>query len=178
MKKLIIAACLLSSPAFADKFDGAYVGVNYGTQFVTARGTFIGSGAYAGIDIASSGGQSSQQGELTLGYGKQFDWRYIGAESSVSFSGVQLAAKPGIVIFDHTLLYTKIGYEMDHFVTIGSVGGFTITPGIERVFDCGIGVRAQLAYTEYFHTSFQTAMGTTTYAPRSRFPSIGVTYHY
>ena len=122
MKTLILAAVAaltaVATPAMAQDFTGARVGVTGGYDDVQSRDGFT-YGVVAGVDAPIAKG-------VTLGVEATLE------DSTASAAGVDasrelgVAVRAGVVVLPKTLVFAKVGYTNARFELAGTNSGVTL----------------------------------------------------
>ncbi|MBX7489816.1 porin family protein [Qipengyuania sp. GH25] len=171
----ILAGALASSPAFADNFDGPYVGVQAGwsQNKVDTLNTSIGpvvidnshdeatTGIFAGYNLKPTDKLVlSLEGSFNLG----IDDAFIGGTTAIPTGfdpkySFDVGARAGYLVNDATLLYLRGGYEnLRAGVTRSDAtnvaydkdtfDGWSIGGGIERMIADRISTRIEYRYSD------------------------------
>lgn len=197
---------MLSGAAYASPFNGAYIGAEGGYEGFNIKGSAVGTNALAGDSGSINFGAEGVNGGLFAGYGKQFGKLYLGVEgeadigSTTSNNNIILTAgtltanashkydlaaslRPGFMLNDSTLIYTRAGIVSSGFNGNGNNGSITLTGfrtglGAETVISSNITARFDWAYSAYQSHTLTYPDGTVSLSPDSSTLRIGLAYNF
>ncbi|MBS4083325.1 MAG: porin family protein [Rhizobiales bacterium] len=182
MKKLLLAAALfVAAPAYAGDLP------RYNNAPQVYRNIFNWTGFYAGLHGGWGWGDSTGSSLDGYALGGQIGYNYqlvsgltFGAETDITFSGIDGAAAGGIFTADYIgTLRGRLGYAFDRVLIYGTAGlayaggdlqvgalsngqthfGYAIGFGIEGMITNNLSARLEYIYTDFGSRTYQTTGG-------------------
>ncbi len=182
MKKLLLAAALfVAAPAYAGDLP------RYNNAPQVYRNIFNWTGFYAGLHGGWGWGDSTGSSLDGYALGGQIGYNYqlvsgltFGAETDITFSGIDGAAAGGIFTADYIgTLRGRLGYAFDRVLIYGTAGlayaggdlqvgalsngqthfGYAIGFGIEGMITSNLSARLEYIYTDFGSRTYQTTGG-------------------
>ena len=180
-KLLLVAALFVASPAYAGDMP------RYNNSPQVYKNVFNWTGFYAGVH--GGWGWGSATGGDISGYaiGAQLGYNYqmvsgltFGAETDITFSGIDGAAAGGVFTADYIgTLRARIGYAFDRVLIYGTGGlayaggdlnigglsndrdhyGYALGFGIEGMLTSNVSARLEYIYTDFGGRTYQTVVG-------------------
>lgn len=163
--------------------DGLYIGAGIGYDAYRERQSFALTDTAGFVDDANPTiGAKGVLGEIFAGYGRYFNWFYIGGELGANYSGAntsfgindyrssfqtresyKLALLPGVKLSETTLLYARLGYVRTLFAAQerGTPQGVVNTSDWGNGYGFGVGFESLLYKNlslrgEYTYTTYST----------------------
>jgi outer membrane immunogenic protein len=201
VKKLLLAAALfVAAPAYAGDLP------RYQSNPQVYRNVFNWTGFYVGGHAGWSWGDANG-GDIDgyaigaqLGYNYQFaSGMVLGAETDLTFSGMDGAAAGGIFTADYIgTLRGRLGYAFDRILLYGTAGlayaggdlrvgafsndqshyGYAIGFGIEGMITSNVSVRLEYLYTDFGTRTYQAVGGARGVGFDSSQLRLGVNYRF
>jgi len=213
IKKSSLIALLLAGVAMqaqaADNggaFNGGYAGVLAGYESFNAKSTDTGIGSLAGLSSSGNYGATGTTGGIFAGYGKEFGKFYLGAEAEASLGNAQektnitlgnsyvytdvqhkydygLSIRPGFLVSDNLLLYTRIGFVRSRFDdnatdTNVNLNGLRLGLGTEFALSNNLNARLDWVYTNYQSNNYSDAYQISKTDTSSNAFRVGLAYHF
>ena len=212
-KKSIIIATLFSTIALqaqagesGSAFNGAYAGVLAGYENFNLKNSTTGLGVLNGFSTSGNYGASGKTGGIFAGYGKEFGKFYLGAEAEATLGNAEgktnistpigyiysdakhkndygVSIRPGFLVSDNTLIYTRIGFIRSAFDDKAvndkfNLNGLRLGLGTEFAVSSNINARFDWVYTNYQSYSYSDAYQISKSDINSNAFRIGVSYHF
>jgi len=182
VKKLLLAAALfVAAPAYAGDLP------RYNNAPQVYRNIFNWTGFYAGVHGGWGWGDSTGSSLDGYALGGQVGYNYqlvsgltFGAETDITFTGIDGAAAGGIFTADYIgTLRGRLGYAFDRVLIYGTAGlayaggdlqigalsngqthfGYAIGFGIEGMITSNLSARLEYIYTDFGSRTYQTVGG-------------------
>lgn len=208
MKKIIfISAIFVTANAYAEPFNGAYIGAQGGYESTKANVTDTGKGGFAGVNFTDDISLTGANGGLFAGYGKRFNNTYAGVELEGNLSNADsktsltipgtgtvninlqhkydygASLRAGFFPVKDTLVYGKLGFVRGKFEdksvnTTDTLTGARFGIGSETLIASNITVRADWSYTNYGTAKYSDVNQTGSAEPSSSIFRVGAAYSF
>ena len=213
LKKSSLIALLLASVAMqtqaADSggaFNGGYAGVLAGYESFNAKNSDTGIGSLAGLSSSGDYSATGKTGGIFAGYGKEFGKLYLGAEAEATLGNAQektnitlgnyyvytdvqhkydygLSIRPGFLVSDNALVYTRIGYVRSRFDDKAvdenfNLNGLRLGLGSEFAISANLNARLDWVYTNYQSHNYSDSYQISKTDTSSNTFRVGLAYHF